>query len=321
MGTLGEPVFWPYFISCLVFVTRTLLGSFQKMARDSVYPNGDKIKQLRDQRGWIQLELAVKTDLSTEVISRAERFFKVDKSTISRIAKELDVPVQSLIAVNPDNIELACHDHRKLTIDGTCQTTVEYVYRIVGSVEAISDTFGKTGTPDRTVVRRPEIDIATPEIDGSNVTYEFEPADPKLVKWRFLFTPPLTDSDKDVRLKYSFSLPEWWKTSAEMLRKDWADTKVEGSIEYYVDKDIMGRRVESSCRLLDLSIEFPPGFAIVDPDVLVLTPQDFRDHRVTKLLQSNGSFRKTTDAGVTTLQLKCPPPAPGWYYITWRPAN
>ncbi|WP_340701590.1 helix-turn-helix transcriptional regulator [Brevibacillus borstelensis] len=66
---------------------------------------GEKLKNLREQRGWTQSQAAERIGISSQVVSNYERNYRSpDKETLSRIAKVYNCSLDWLLGVtdNPD---------------------------------------------------------------------------------------------------------------------------------------------------------------------------------------------------------------------------
>ncbi|WP_425622938.1 helix-turn-helix domain-containing protein [Brevibacillus borstelensis] len=69
---------------------------------------GDKLKSLREQRGWTQSQAAERLGISSQVVSNYERDYRSpDKETLSRIAKVYNCSLDWLLGVadNPERID------------------------------------------------------------------------------------------------------------------------------------------------------------------------------------------------------------------------
>lgn len=72
---------------------------------------GDKIVYLREQKGWSQNKLAKLAKVSQSVLSDIEKSPKIDPrlSTLRKIAKALNIPVEDL--VREDHPKIKCPPH------------------------------------------------------------------------------------------------------------------------------------------------------------------------------------------------------------------
>lgn len=69
---------------------------------------GEKLKSLREQRGWTQSQAAERLGISSQVVSNYERDYRSpDKETLSRIAKVFNCSLDWLLGVtdNPERID------------------------------------------------------------------------------------------------------------------------------------------------------------------------------------------------------------------------
>jgi transcriptional regulator with XRE-family HTH domain len=69
---------------------------------------GAKIKQIREERGWTQGQLALYAGVSIAYVSRleAEKFARPSGKMLSKIARALAVPVETLIEGEKPEIDL-----------------------------------------------------------------------------------------------------------------------------------------------------------------------------------------------------------------------
>lgn len=67
---------------------------------------GDRIRSLRKERRWTQIELAEKINVSSQVVSNWERnYTHPDHDDISRLSKAFDVPADYLLGREKDSAE------------------------------------------------------------------------------------------------------------------------------------------------------------------------------------------------------------------------
>ncbi len=72
--------------------------------RNAVYTLGGKIKKLRREKGFSQLDLALETDTDKSMISRLENgLYDVPLSVLAKIADALEIPLWLLLQEGKEN--------------------------------------------------------------------------------------------------------------------------------------------------------------------------------------------------------------------------
>lgn len=77
---------------------------------------GEKLKSIREQRGWTQSQAAERLGISSQVVSNYERDYRSpDKETLTRIAKVYNCSVDWLLGVtdNPERIDSPSSSDKK----------------------------------------------------------------------------------------------------------------------------------------------------------------------------------------------------------------
>ena len=67
----------------------------------NLIPNGEMIRRLRAERGWSQVELAVRCDCSDRTIANVEAGKSTSSTTIDAIAKAFEIHPSELIRRDP----------------------------------------------------------------------------------------------------------------------------------------------------------------------------------------------------------------------------
>jgi transcriptional regulator with XRE-family HTH domain len=77
---------------------------------------GEKLKSIREQRGWTQSQAAERLGISSQVVSNYERDYRSpDKETLTRIAKVYNCSVDWLLGVtdNPERMDSPSSSDKK----------------------------------------------------------------------------------------------------------------------------------------------------------------------------------------------------------------
>ena len=119
-------------------------------------------------------------------------------------------------------------------------------------------------------------------------------------------------------MHYQFSVPSSWYRTREELAQEWVGKPVTGSAKHYYGKATVERYVWSYLKSFEFKVEFPQNYKLEGPVVLVLTDGQ-RNFKAEKKLLDKGAFKVIEQESGTCLQLRCKPPASGWYYFTWAP--
>lgn len=90
---------------------------------------GEKLKQLREQRGWTQTQAAEKLGISSQVVSNYERDYRSpDKDTLSKIAITYNKSIDWLLGVTDDSTFMESEDKNTEIPDSKKKSEHEYDY-------------------------------------------------------------------------------------------------------------------------------------------------------------------------------------------------